>query len=395
MYSVVHNTTSIGPLSFGVGLVPLNMVREQRDLSWNSRIFCLDTHEDVLWASKNGDLAEENIVNFSHLGPRFLGYSPAMERSLKKTNAPHILHQHGIWTGTSMVTNKWRKILDRPTVVAPHGSLEPWCLKISSWKKKLALVAYEKENLSRATCLHCCSEQEYNSLRQFGLKQPIAIIPNGIDLESSNNTGDSIRFRNKYNILNQSRILLYLSRVHPIKGLPLLINAISQIAESFEDWVLVIAGIDENGHESELKQMVTRLGLRERIKFIGPLFGEDKTDAFTSADLFILPSHSENFGVVVIEALYHGVPVITTKGTPWKELADYQCGWWTDVDSTDIANKLTQAIKLSPKALKEMGRKGKCLVETKYSWKRAAELSIELYEWLLAKHDRPQFVIVD
>jgi len=161
------------------------------------------------------------------------------------------------------------------------------------------------------------------------------------------------------------------------------------------DFILVIAGVDEGGHECELKKIVSATGLNHVVKFVGPLFDDDKVDAFAAADIFVLPTLSENFGIVVIEALSAGVPVITTKGAPWRDLVSHDCGWWTDISAHALTVALQDALQKSPSELHAMGERGHELVLSMYTWKQSALMTIELYEWLLGRREKPEFVVVD
>ena len=131
------------------------------------------------------------------------------------------------------------------------------------------------------------------------------------------------------------------------------------------------------------------------MKIIGPLFNQSKLDAFAAAELFILPSYSEGSPMVVLDSLAAGVPVITTKASSWNDLVEYNCGWWTEINTNAILTSLSEAIKLSKEDLQVMGEKGRKLIEQKYTWTQLAEKTIKLYEWLLGYSNIPDFVIKD
>jgi len=254
---------------------------------------------------------------------------------------------------------------------------------------------YESGNLRNASCFHALSEQEIGGVRDFGLRNPIAVIQNGISQFWLDSEGDSSAFRSKFNINSDKRIVLYLSRITPIKGIPLLIEALALIREKLTDWIFVLAGADEFDHLREIQAAVKKHNLDNHVVFTGLLVDQTKRDAYAAAELFVLPTKREAAPVVVLEALGAGVPVITTKGAPWESLVTHQCGWWVDVDSGAIAEALKDAMSCAPDELRRMGERGKELVAARFTWTNSAQMTIELYEWLLNCRERPDFVVVD
>jgi glycosyltransferase involved in cell wall biosynthesis len=306
-----------------------------------------------------------------------------------------VLHLHALWTGLSRIPNQLRENYSIPTIITPHGSLQKWALKKSRWKKNIALALYERSNLRNATCFHAVGENEIADIRDFGLPNPIAVIPNGISTYWLNSAGNGATFRQQYNIAPDRRILLFLSRVTPIKGLPMLLDAIGRMSDAFTDWCLVIAGADEFGHQAELEAVIQQQSLNSSVIMAGPIWGQEKRDAFAAADLFVLPSHSEGAPMVILEALGAGVPVLATKASPWPQLELFGCGWWADISTNSIVEALRDALDRSSDQLSQMGQRGKALVAARYTWAKSAVMTIELYEWLLHRRERPNFVVVD
>jgi glycosyltransferase involved in cell wall biosynthesis len=175
---------------------------------------------------------------------------------------------------------------------------------------------------------------------------------------------------------------LFLGRIHPKKGLPMLIEAWARVRP--DGWQLQIAGPDEAGHRAEVQNAAFAAGLSEVVFFVGPIEGEKKESAFSNADLFVLPTHSENFGIVVAEALAHGLPVLTTTGAPWSLLRERSCGWWVDATVEGIAEGLRQATSSDPETLYAMGRKGREWVRAELGWERVAKEVIATYEGVIA-----------
>lgn len=375
--------------------MPLGLAREQNALGHVAHIWTLDSLDESNPASEWG--LEQSLFTFPVLGPASIGFSLAAERAIRSRHTPayDILHQHGIWMANSRLTCQWRAATGRPTIIAPHGTLEPYALRRSAWKKRLVALLYESNNLQSASCLHATAESEVVSFRDWGLRNPIAIIPNGVPEEWIRGKGDPCRFRIRHGISPEKRLLLFLSRLHPKKGLPLLLEAMARVEAELMEWSLIIAGPDEAGHQAELQAIIENLNLQNKVQFVGPLFGDDKRDAFAAADLFVLTTQSENFAIVVAEALASGLPVLTTHGAPWQELETNNCGWWIETNVNAIARALLEVRASVKSELVAMGQRGKDLVAKRYVWAASAQKSLELYTWLLGQNARPEYVIID
>ncbi len=389
--STIHIVAKVGRQSFGLGAVALNLVKQQLAQGHDSVVWCLDRFEEVEWARRSFDLAPRHVRRFSAFGPVSIGYTPEMERAALDGSQVDIVHQHSIWSGLSRVTSEWRR-RHSVTVVAAHGALQPWALKKAAWKKRLALLAYESENLRGASCLHACGENEISDYREYSLKNPIALLPNAISAGWLESAGDPIRFREAKNLSVERRIILYLSRITPKKGLPMLLESMHELRNEIQDWILLIAGMDEFGHQRELEAQIRACELGRHVRFVGLLHGQEKRDAFAAADLFVLPTHSEGSPMVVLEALGAGLPVLTTKGAPWADLVRHGCGWWTDISTDGIHDALRVALRLPRTELAAVGQRGRKLVAEKYSWAETASKTIRLYGWLRGRGPAPDFV---
>jgi glycosyltransferase involved in cell wall biosynthesis len=393
---VLHIVNDSSLFAGGAGTAAFEMVKGQRKLGHHVAIWSIDSKNRRRQATSEKILeAPHDSTVFRTVGPGLLGFSLEMEKCAVSGSASNfqLVHQHGVWLALSRVTNRWRSKFDRPTVVTPHGMLEEFVLKQSKWKKRMALLAYGMNNLRNAACLQATAEPEAISLRRFGLRNPIAVMPNGISEEWLESRGERQRFRKRFSIPQERRLLLFLSRVHPIKGLPMLIEALAKLNHKLDDWLLVIAGPDTVGHRQALEQQIEKSALSGRIIFVGSLHGSDKRDAFAAADVFVLPTHSENFGIVVAEALGAGVPVITTKGAPWEDLRIYNCGWWVHASVDAIRDALQEATRCPKEELTAMGQRGRTLVSEKYTRHKVAEQSLQLYRWLLGREALPGFVV--
>lgn len=301
---------------------------------------------------------------------------------LHRHNPLHIIHDHGMWLPCNHATADAAHRLRVPFVVSPRGMLEPWALNFKSWKKKLAWRLWVGRDLNRVTAFCATAQMEAQNLRQLGFRQPIAIIPNGIDIKPS------LGSKETYN--RPIRQALFLSRIHPVKGVCELVEAWAKVRPA--GWELVIAGPDEGGHAKAVHRCIAKHGLDDVVRLVGPVDGEAKWRLYGESELFVLPTFSENFGIVVAEALAMGTPVITTKGAPWGGLARHKCGWWIDIGVEPLAKALNEAINLSEGARRDMGTRGRRFVERAFVWKTIASKTQRFYLWLLGKGGKPDFV---
>jgi glycosyltransferase involved in cell wall biosynthesis len=300
--------------------------------------------------------------------------------ALDRFGKAEVLHDNGIWLPHNHRLAVLAEKRGIPRVVSTRGMLEPWALSHKRLKKNLAWCLYQRRDLKQACCHLTTGEAEAQNLQHLGLGVPIATVPNGVDVPEERPRG--VGSGAERPVRGGPRIALFLGRIYPIKGLPMLVEAWARVRP--ENWILRIAGPDEAGHQKQVKKAVTAAGLGQVVSFTGPLGPGTKKSAFFDADLFVLPTHSESFGMVVAEALAHGLPVLTTTGAPWSILPESGCGWWVDPTVDGVAEGLRQATDLDPEILRSMGGKGRGLVSTKFGWNRVADLVLSTYAAILA-----------
>lgn len=290
-----------------------------------------------------------------------------------------LIHVHGLWEWPGVYARRVAVANRKPLVLSPRGMIEPWSLTQRAEAKRLARILWEEANWQAAALFHATSTQEACSIREQGLSQPIAVIPNGVEAPFPTPQAASSRKR-----------LLFLSRLHPKKGVEELLRAWAEVAPEHPDWDLQIVGPDEDGYGAHMQNLAGRLSL-PRVTFQGPVHGEAKWALLGGADLFILPSHSENFGNVIPEALSQGTPVLTTCGTPWQILETEACGWWVPLES--LPSALHQALSTTGPELKAMGQRGRALTTGALDWPSIASRMIRTYAWVLGRGSRPDFLL--
>jgi len=302
-------------------------------------------------------------------------------QGLKPTPETTVLHDAGLWLPNNHACAAAARHLRLPFVVSPRGMLAPWSLGYHQFKKRLAWLLYQRRDLGTARLLHATSAAEARQFRALGLRQRIAVVPNGVSLPDANRSGRDDPRSSRQGRAGD-RIVLFLSRLHPKKGLLDLVDAWATIRPP--GWRVVIGGGDAAEHRAEVENAVQTRGLKEYFQFLGQVAEEDKWILYRESDLFVLPSRAENFGQVVAEALGTGLPVITTKETPWSEIIEHRCGWWVAPGPVPLATALREATALSDSERRRLGENGRRLIASKYTWPRAAQQMKSAYERLLA-----------
>ncbi len=323
------------------------------------------------------------VKTFSVSGPSSFGYSSELLKSLLNADID-ILHVHGIWMYPSVACLLWYQKKGRPYIVSLHGMLNPKALEVSKYKKKIASFFYEKQHLKKAKCLHALTVSEKISIRKYGLHNPICVIPNGIKLPTSLNAPKPEWSK----MLDpNTRVILYLGRIHPIKGLANLLiawkNSREKNPEISKSWVLVLAGWDDGGFETELKSLVIKLSIQESVYFVGPQYGVDKHATYCKADAFVLPSFSEGLPMAVLEAWSYQLPVMMTKECNLHEAFVYKAAVPMEPSPDGIEQGLTQFFNMPPEKRLAVAQNGRWLVQKQFSWTKIATEMCSVYEWML------------
>lgn len=390
--SVCQVVASINENVGGPAYSVTNLAQALYQHNINSHLFTLDyqCHGKQLLTTE----VQVHSQKASKVAKYFRGFQPQASKYLFKLAAKDldIIHNHGLWMFPNLYARQAAVINKINLVISPRGMLESWSLNNSWYKKWLAWILYEKENLNCATAFHATSEEEVNSIRKLGYRQPIALIPNGINIPSLKEQYSRQILIDIFPKLADKNWLLFLSRIHPKKGLVNLIDVWQSLVNQFPDWHLIIAGPDLIGYQEKLELQVEQLNLTQSITFTGMLSGQQKFSALSNADVFVLPTHSENFGIAVAESLAYGVPVITTKGAPWEDLQHYGCGWWIEDNQQALKQALVDAMQMSEKQRQVMGLKGRDLVQAKYSWNSIAKEMANVYQWIIGGGEPPNCI---
>jgi glycosyltransferase involved in cell wall biosynthesis len=308
-------------------------------------------------------------VRYQCIGPIQLGFFPKIHSDVFDFK-PDVVHVHGLWTFSIWHASEAAKRLKCPLVVSPHGMLSSYSLNRSRIKKLLFSLAFQNSCIRASSFLHATCSQEFEEIRCFVDDHRIRIIPNGINDFSH----DSL-----VNSASEVRTLLYLGRIHEKKGLDLLLRAWAELSKTHSNWRLRIVGMDENNEVARLKKLSVALSV-DRVEFEGPVFGQQKADVYAGADLFVLPTKNENFGLVVAESLISGIPVVCSKNAPWEGLEARQCGRWIDLDLQIFVSTLSDLMSRPSDELAEMGQRGRTWMLEEFTWKNVANKFYSLYQ---------------
>ncbi|MDH5546810.1 MAG: glycosyltransferase [Gammaproteobacteria bacterium] len=317
--------------------------------------------------------------------PKIIRYSSGLSDYLKYqvTSNPGevIFHTHNFWNYPIYVVYKLVLKHEIPLVVSLRGSL-----KHIRYHKYLAWHLFQKKMLNSASAIHVTNQNDEKLLRDLGITTPVIYIPNGIDLGTFEIRKSTMEARKSIGVDPERKYILFLSRLHIDKGLDLLVKEWSALSSIYPNWDLLVAGpIYSRKYVRSVEQKIEKENLSGRVKFLGMVVGQEKLDVLAASNLLVLPSKSENFGNVIAEALACGLPVITTKATPWAELRQFNAGWWIEREGPELRISLNDAMSRSSSDLEAMGKRGKELVK-RYDVADQSKKFIELYGTCLGRH---------
>ena len=346
------------------------------------------TYMQVL-AKGLGELAEVHIITHTsenplamencmvHYVPEYNPFKGAWRKrvaEMMEEVRPDIVHVNCCWMPACAAVQRIAQKHGYKVVLTPHGMLEPWIIKRHYWTRKVpALLLYQKAAVRKADCIQSTAESERDNLLKLGYNSNIKVVKLGID-------ADGIEMKRSW---KKTRQILFLSRVHVKKGINFLIEAAAVLRSELQGYKILVAGEGDADYVAEMKRMIENNGLQDIVQLIGGVYGDEKWRLFQTSDFFVLPTHSENFGLAIAESLASGTPVITTVGTPWNDLNDTNSGAWMEIGTQPLVETLRRFLALSDAELEAMGRNGRKLIEEKYSAHVMAKEMMEVYETLI------------
>jgi glycosyltransferase involved in cell wall biosynthesis len=357
-------------------------------------ILTLDTEP---WFGKSIPLDESAIkvhrVSCRYFRPLRLIMSPAFRSAASALIAEaDVVHSHGLWLGVNRNAAALARKFKKSHVVSPRGNLHPTCLLQSAWKKNIARQLFVDRLLANARCIHATSTEEAGHVRRLGFKTAVARVPVAVQRPELDLARFKSLFQQRWPGISGKRVMLFLARIHPHKGIFELAEAWSQLHAAHPEWHLVIAGPDEVGCLGEVSVRLGAATNPDKTTLVGQVSGDDKWALLANSELVVLPTHSENFGHVIGEALSIGKPVLTTVEAPWQSLGQYRSGWQVEVGAEPLRKRLAEVLSFAPGQLAEMGANGARLVAKEHDPAMLVGRMLELYDWLAARRPVPDWV---
>lgn len=295
---------------------------------------------------------------------------------LLKELKPDVFHSNACWDPLTALTPIWAKEAGYRVAYTPHGELTPYSIHRHYWTRKLpAILLYQKRGIRAADMIHTTAAKERQELLDLGWNNHMYLVPNCVQI-------DKIQMKESW---QKRKNILFMSRIHHKKGIHFLIEAVARMKDRLDGYNVYIVGKREDDYFEKLQTLAKELNVADMVKFTGPIYGEEKWQMYRNADLFVLPTYNENFGIVVPEALASGTPVITTTGAPWKELETYNCGWWIEQGTEPLVAAIDNFLEKDETELEEMGRRGRKLVDDNYSSESIARQFIKMYNTLITE----------
>ena len=396
---VLHVISSVSLALGGPTEIVLNLVKGLRENGIDAEI--VTTNDN---GSKLLDVPLHRRIEYEQVPVWFLPrFSPPMKEFIFSGALTRWLWQHlrdydivetyYLFSYASTCAGAIARLQGVPYTVCPLGQLTPWALDQSWLKKRIYTSLVERHNLNRAAAIHCATAAEAQDVRNFGIQTPTIIVPYGVNQPIFSSTKQKLH--DVYGLSPTTPIVLFLSRLHPKKRPDLLLQALSQLAGRNYDFHLILAGSGESDYLKYLEDLVTSLGLNSRTSIPGFVMGQDKDFLLQAADIFVLPSFSENFGIAVAEAMAAGLPVVVTPDIQISpEIAAEPAGLVVVGEVEPLAGAIAQLID-SPDLRSQLGENGKRLVSRRYCWSVIAQNIATAYAATIEQRPLPEELLGD
>ena len=305
-----------------------------------------------------------------------------------------ILFSNNLWNYPAFLSAQLAQQKNIPHIVSIRGTLYPWSLSQGKLRKKLAWLFFQKKSLQQASLIHVTCADEYKAVRDLGITSPIAIVPHGINYDDYQHLPDKNSAIEHLGLNKDKKYILFMSRLHKKKGLDLLLELWPALAKEFPDWCLLIVGPDYSNYTDSIAKLAIENNITANIKTLGMLTGLDKKCVLACSEFFVLPTYTENFGVVIGEALAAGTPVITTTGTPWSEISTHNCGKYITLSKENVHQALNEMMSLDSELLTVMSNNAKSLIKNNYSWSAQAIKFGKALDFVLTEKSAPDVVFL-
>ena len=317
---------------------------------------------------------------------RAMLFSPALYRRLRTGVIDFdIIHIHGLYRFPVTYAAWCARKAEVPYIMRPHGALDPFLYRQSRYGKwalplkRMYERLFDMPNLNCASAIHYTAKEEMERTAFLKLRAPAVVIPNGIDWGAYTPLPKSGAFRRRIGLEAQTPLVLFLGRINFKKGLDLLVPSFARVLEKFPDVRLAIVGPDNEGYGLKVRQWCREQGVADKVIFVDYLGPEEVKQAYVDADVFVLPSYTENFGMTVVEAMACGCPVvISDQVNIWREVQEEEAGLVVGLDPPKIANAICRVLS-DKEAAGEMGRRGRVAAQRRYSWPRIVDQMTQVY----------------
>jgi glycosyltransferase involved in cell wall biosynthesis len=381
---VLHVISSIDPRSGGPPVALIGLAEAQRAIGLEVFVVATWTKGADLTAA---DRLRQQGIRVNLVGPclRPLVWHRRIGPVVREeTTRAEVVHVHGVWEEVQHRACRVAQSLGKPYIIRPCGMLDPWGLRQRALKKKIYLYWRLRRNLNRAAALHFTAPAEHALTEPLRLVPAAIVEPNGVDLTEFAELPVRGTFRSRYPQPDGRLLVLFLSRLHHKKGLELLIPAFAQTAAS--DAFLVLAGPDSDGYQAKLAELARRHGLADRVIFTGMLHGKERIAALADADLFVLPSYQENFGLAVVEALASQTPVlISDQVNIHEDIRSAGVGGVVPAEVAPLAAELKRWLADTELRMAAASR-ARAFVQERYDWRPIAHRWAGHYERLVGGH---------